>query len=463
MEDRQEEDAAQLRAVNELRINMRRFRAPELHGVANVESVELTSNSLVDLPEELMELGAHLRSLRVSWNRLETLPASIRRMVLLRSLDLSYNKLAVLPDELGLLTSLTFANFSDNCLSQLPGSIKHLSNLQELHLQYNQFIALPAELPFLSKLSALSLTGNPLESNACALEGIKSLRLAHPTSNTGAHAQSKDTIPSVQSLTQEHVGYHRFAADSLRRQNFTVFQIGPSGGMQLTRSRRRGRVGRSLDAAAVRLQEPDDGAANAIFSGQEAVSGPVGYFDPSPQPIDGVASTARGSDQTVQNPNPSFPFRYFSRRQREVAISQSVGIPGTDSEYRQEASRQANRTSRRGGWLWKSWAGSRIVDRDMLTEKTISHEGIAGGVGCSCGRNVGGGGVRECCVGAGGHQEALMCPISRSMMRDPVVAADGHSYEREAITAWLRMSDLSPMTGLVLPSKALLPDRKSVV
>jgi hypothetical protein len=36
--------------------------------------------------------------------------------------------------------------------------------------------------------------------------------------------------------------------------------------------------------------------------------------------------------------------------------------------------------------------------------------------------------------------EAYLCPISRELMRDPVVACDGHTYERRAITEWIKVS-----------------------
>jgi hypothetical protein len=52
-----------------------------------------------------------------------------------------------------------------------------------------------------------------------------------------------------------------------------------------------------------------------------------------------------------------------------------------------------------------------------------------------------------------------MCPLTRDVMVDPVVAADGFSYERQAISEWMRMQgDVSPMTGQPLPSRALQPN-----
>ena len=41
---------------------------------------------------------------------------------------------------------------------------------------------------------------------------------------------------------------------------------------------------------------------------------------------------------------------------------------------------------------------------------------------------------------------------------DPVIACDGHSYERSAIEKWLSKSRKSPMTGLNLESTVLIPN-----
>ncbi len=39
------------------------------------------------------------------------------------------------------------------------------------------------------------------------------------------------------------------------------------------------------------------------------------------------------------------------------------------------------------------------------------------------------------------------CPITLELMKDPVVASDGHMYEREAIEKWLKTSNKSPVTN----------------
>mmetsp|Transcript_8158 Transcript_8158/g.24426 ORF Transcript_8158/g.24426 Transcript_8158/m.24426 type:complete len:680 (+) Transcript_8158:327-2366(+) len=51
--------------------------------------------------------------------------------------------------------------------------------------------------------------------------------------------------------------------------------------------------------------------------------------------------------------------------------------------------------------------------------------------------------------------DELFCPITYAMMRDPVRAADGHVYDRLAITRWFAQRLASPMTGAALASAEL--------
>ena len=51
------------------------------------------------------------------------------------------------------------------------------------------------------------------------------------------------------------------------------------------------------------------------------------------------------------------------------------------------------------------------------------------------------------------------------LMRDPVLAMDGHTYERSEIERWLADHQTSPKTNEALPSKKLYPNHavKSMV
>uniref|UniRef100_A0A3Q2YEW2 WD repeat, SAM and U-box domain-containing protein 1 n=1 Tax=Hippocampus comes TaxID=109280 RepID=A0A3Q2YEW2_HIPCM len=58
-----------------------------------------------------------------------------------------------------------------------------------------------------------------------------------------------------------------------------------------------------------------------------------------------------------------------------------------------------------------------------------------------------------------GVPDEFLCPITRELMREPVLAADGYSYEREAITMWINTRNRSsPMTNLPLLTTLLTPN-----
>ncbi|MCJ8730029.1 hypothetical protein PDJAM_G00113750 [Pangasius djambal] len=59
-----------------------------------------------------------------------------------------------------------------------------------------------------------------------------------------------------------------------------------------------------------------------------------------------------------------------------------------------------------------------------------------------------------------GIPDEFLCPITHEVMKDPVMAADGYSYEREAIESWIKTKNRSsPMTNLPLQTTMLTPNR----
>ncbi|CAK9049228.1 unnamed protein product [Durusdinium trenchii] len=53
----------------------------------------------------------------------------------------------------------------------------------------------------------------------------------------------------------------------------------------------------------------------------------------------------------------------------------------------------------------------------------------------------------------------FICPITHDVMTDPVVSADGYTYERAAIARWFETSRKSPVTGQTLPHADLVPNQ----
>ena len=52
----------------------------------------------------------------------------------------------------------------------------------------------------------------------------------------------------------------------------------------------------------------------------------------------------------------------------------------------------------------------------------------------------------------------FVCPITQALMEDPVLATDGHTYERRAIEAWLARRLTSPRTGGELQAPTVFPN-----
>ncbi len=66
--------------------------------------------------------------------------------------------------------------------------------------------------------------------------------------------------------------------------------------------------------------------------------------------------------------------------------------------------------------------------------------------------------LEEDCAAEEADSEILECPITKTLLEDPVVATDGYTYSRQAITTWLRKSNTSPITREKIFSK-LVPNR----
>ena len=54
--------------------------------------------------------------------------------------------------------------------------------------------------------------------------------------------------------------------------------------------------------------------------------------------------------------------------------------------------------------------------------------------------------------------DALLCPITLELFRDPVVAQDGHTYERKAIEEWVQKNGTSPITNQQISLENLVPN-----
>ncbi len=101
--------------------------------------LDLSNQSLIAMPDYVLE-ATQLEVLNLSRNNIsETLPAEIRFLTNLRVLDISHNSFTNVPAEVGQLTELTELNLSYNKLTGLPHEIGNLQKLQVLDVRGNEY------------------------------------------------------------------------------------------------------------------------------------------------------------------------------------------------------------------------------------------------------------------------------------------------------------------------------------
>uniref|UniRef100_A0A673C369 Oligodendrocyte myelin glycoprotein b n=2 Tax=Sphaeramia orbicularis TaxID=375764 RepID=A0A673C369_9TELE len=124
----------------------------------NIRFLNLSFNSLQDVDAQLSHY-AHLRTLDMSYNRLETLPPALPRSLwdiratgnLLRSLD---------KNDTAYHWNLKFLDLSDNELERIVFINNTLPGLQTLNLSHNRFWTVPTNMPH--NLQSVDLSHNYL-------------------------------------------------------------------------------------------------------------------------------------------------------------------------------------------------------------------------------------------------------------------------------------------------------------
>lgn len=57
-------------------------------------------------------------------------------------------------------------------------------------------------------------------------------------------------------------------------------------------------------------------------------------------------------------------------------------------------------------------------------------------------------------------ESSIRCPISGAVMKDPVLASDGYTYDRPSIMQWLKSKTTSPATGEEMDANKLVPNHQ---
>jgi Leucine-rich repeat (LRR) protein len=132
-------------------------------GLGNrIDSLGLDSLNITILPDQIGNLTA-LLYLKLSYNKLSSIPSTIQNCSKLQFIYLYNNELTSLPDEIGNLPELLNLFLDHNQLTELPAGIKNLAKIEKLKLSYNALTALPPEIGDLTTLRGLYCEENSIE------------------------------------------------------------------------------------------------------------------------------------------------------------------------------------------------------------------------------------------------------------------------------------------------------------
>lgn len=139
-----------------------------------IKSLNLSSNSISDL-SGLNKLSRTIEKLDLSFNKLTVLRMDFTQFHSIKNLNLCNNGIRRFPRSIT-SESLRTLNLSHNLIDSIPASIGELKGLIELDLSYNNLDKLPEEVEFLTNLRVLKLTGNNLTHLPKGLGKLKKLK-----------------------------------------------------------------------------------------------------------------------------------------------------------------------------------------------------------------------------------------------------------------------------------------------
>jgi len=135
-----------------------------LENMDKTGTLTLCNLDLKELPDQMFQSQASLRSLDLSGNKLKVLPGLLCTKFNghLKQLKIDLNKIDQLPDEFGVMFKLETFSGSNNHLYQLPASFGALVALKTLNLSANRFSSFPTALCELENLQVLDISQNSI-------------------------------------------------------------------------------------------------------------------------------------------------------------------------------------------------------------------------------------------------------------------------------------------------------------
>lgn len=194
----------------------------------NIISLNLSRNSMSDVPLDFVQAAITLRELRMTYMALKRVPTSIRHSSALTRLDISCNRiqdlehaglheiptlvslkamnnrLTTLPHQFAEMKSLKYLNISNNKFVSLPDHLCQMRGLLDLDVSFNEISSLPAELCQLASLERLVAAGNALTTFPDSFSSLASLRELDVRRNQLTNLNAVYALPNLAILQAEH-------------------------------------------------------------------------------------------------------------------------------------------------------------------------------------------------------------------------------------------------------------------
>lgn len=137
------------------------FLPPEVAYLTNLESIDITDNQLLFLPDFLSKLP-RLTVLKARGNFLSTFPSTMRGHKALSGVDLARNRFKHFPVSITFLPSLTSLEMGENMIPRIPESCSRLTQLCILSVNNNQLTSIPQGVAGLPSLGFLWANNNKI-------------------------------------------------------------------------------------------------------------------------------------------------------------------------------------------------------------------------------------------------------------------------------------------------------------
>ena len=175
-----------------------------IQSCTSLREIKYTSNEAWKFPPSL-SLAAKLTMLDISNNRLEQLEnAEMQRLAGLVSLKLSNNKLSSVPQYFGKYHALRSLNLSSNSLTAFPDALREMHTIVDLDVSFNQISEL-GDLGNLTNLERLWATNNKLSGPFDqSLTKLQSLREIDARFNAISNIDVVSQLPSLEMLMLGH-------------------------------------------------------------------------------------------------------------------------------------------------------------------------------------------------------------------------------------------------------------------